>query len=322
MAKRRLTKQQRDRIKLNQAEKALSMQKLGDEQKGKLVAHYGIYVDIEDKHEKIHRCNLRQNIPALVVGDRVVWKEASDGQGIVVALLPRETELTRHDSRGQEKLVAANVDQIIVTCAVLPEFSLFLLDSYLAAAELTDIPAIIVLNKIDLSDEEQSNYYNEQLNIYHELGYTVLMLSAETGDNINTLKEALSQHSSVFVGQSGVGKSSLIQYFVTNEALVVGELSEKQKLGRHTTTTSKLYPLKNGGNIIDSPGVREFGLGNVGGRALLKAFKELAPFLGECKFRNCSHQHEPGCALLQALEDGKINPSRMESFQKLFKLIE
>lgn len=318
MAKRRLTKQQRERIKANQAEKAILASELGAKQEGRLIAHYGTYVDIEDQSEAIHRCHLRQSMEPLVVGDRVVWQSTPSGQGVVIAHLSRETMLFRHDSHGQEKLVAANVDQIIITCAVEPIFSLYLLDCYLAAAELTGIRAVVLLNKVDLLDDEQREALEQTLELYKAINYQVLMISSESGEALSELTNALKNHTSVFVGQSGVGKSSLIQHFVSKETLAVGHISEQQKLGRHTTTTSKLYPLKEGGSIIDSPGVREFGLGKVSSRTLLQAFVEFKPFEGQCKFRNCQHDNEPDCALKAALKAGKIEASRMASFCKLF----
>jgi ribosome biogenesis GTPase / thiamine phosphate phosphatase len=317
MAKRRLTKQQRQRIKDNQTHQTLTTAFSGEQHEGLVIAHYGADIDIEDPEGVVHRCHLRQNIAPMVVGDRVVWHKVPDNRGVVTAVLPRRSSLMRYDPQGLQKLVAANVDQIIVTCAVEPLFSTFLLDCYLAAAALTGIDAVIVLNKIDLLDDAALEDVKQQLHPYEQLGYQVTLLSSQDTTNINALSSALDQHASVFVGQSGVGKSSLIQHFVTSSRLAVNEISTQQKLGRHTTTTSRLYHLADGGDIIDSPGVREFGLGRIEPQQLFDAFIEFKPLQGECKFRNCLHQTEPHCALKAALEAGDVDASRMASFRKL-----
>jgi len=311
LAKRHLTEQQQTRI--------ADQQKLHSDHAAntaQIVAHYGREVDIEQNNQII-RCRLRQSMPSLVVGDWVSWQPEAHDTGVVTALTPRQTTLKRSDSRGQTKLVAANLDQVMITLSVEPSFTAFLLDSYIAAIELCDLTPIIVLNKTDLLTDELEAAIDALLLPYQNLGYQLILTHTQDTKGLASLKAALIDHVSVFIGQSGVGKSSLIQQLLPNEAIAVGHISSQQKLGRHTTTTSRLYHLPSGGDMIDSPGVREFGLGRVSAADCFHAFVEFRPFKGCCKFRDCTHRHEPDCAILNALKDNHISESRLNSFYKL-----
>lgn len=312
MAKRYLTDRQKVRIQQNQ-------EKIVDGQLGLLIAHYGVYVDIETEDKQIKRCQLRQSLPILVVGDQVLWQPVNNETAVVVALVPRKNILYRPDSRGKTKAVAANIDQIIIVFAVQPALSELLLDSYLIAAELNQIKPIIVLNKIDLASAEEKENIKKCLAIYEKLNYTVLFVSSEKQIGLEKLELLMQTKKSVFVGQSGVGKSSLIKHFVPNIEIAVGDISQANKLGRHTTTTSRLYHLASSGAVIDSPGVREFGLGKINEQQLIQGFIELKAYQGLCKFRDCRHDKEPGCALQEAIKEEKIAVSRFNTFKKLLQ---
>lgn len=334
MAKRQLNRRQSWRIEKVQEERAARAAKresralheleggdLGPEQTGLVIAHFGVQVEVEAEEGEIRgqvfRCHLRANLPALVTGDRVVWRAGNQGNGVIVAQLPRNSELCRPDSRGQLKPVAANVDLIVIVFAPLPEPHANLIDRYLIAAEHAGIRPLLLLNKADLVDEQNGPRLNALLAVYHQLGYPLMEVSAHEGGGMDALQARLDGHVSVFVGQSGVGKSSLVNSLLPGVDTRVGGLSEVTGKGTHTTTTARLFHFPGGGELIDSPGIREFGLGHVSRHDVEAGFIEFADLLGTCRFRDCKHDREPGCALLKALEEGRIQPQRMASYRHI-----
>jgi len=334
MAKRQLNRRQSWRIEKVQEERAARAAKresraldeleggdLGPEQTGLVIAHFGVQVEVEAEDGEIRgqvfRCHLRANLPALVTGDRVVWRAGNQGNGVIVAQLPRNSELCRPDSRGQLKPVAANVDLIVIVFAPLPEPHANLIDRYLIAAEHAGIRPLLLLNKADLVDEQNGPRLNALLVVYRQLGYPLMEVSAHEGGGMDALQARLDGHVSVFVGQSGVGKSSLVNSLLPGVDTRVGGLSEVTGKGTHTTTTARLFHFPGGGELIDSPGIREFGLGHVSRDDVEAGFIEFADLLGTCRFRDCKHDREPGCALLKALEEGRIQPQRMASYRHI-----
>lgn len=330
MSKRQLSRRQNWRIGKIQEERAARAAKreermldeleggdLGPEQHGLVIAHFGVQVDVEDSDGQICRCHLRANLPTLVTGDRVVWRAGNQGQGVIVAQLPRSSELCRPDSRGQLKPVAANVDQIVIVFAPLPQPHANLIDRYLIAAEHAGIRPLLLLNKADLLDEDNAAFIDSLLTTYRQLDYPLLEVSAHEGAGMDQLRAALDDRISVFVGQSGVGKSSLVNSLLPGVDLKVGALSELTGKGTHTTTTARLFHFPEGGDLIDSPGIREFGLGHVSRDDVEAGFIEFRELLGRCRFRDCRHDREPGCALLQALEEGRIQPQRLASYRHI-----
>lgn len=330
MAKRNLTRRQAWRIsKIQQerrqraqgkavAEGALQAETgLGPEQPGLLITNFGASVEVEAEDGSTRRCLLRQNLEELVVGDRVVWQADREGGGVVVAVEPRHSLLQRPDFSGRLRPVAANIDQILVVFAPLPAYSTELIDQYLVAAESTGIAPALLANKTDLLDEAARTALEQALAPYRGLGYPLLHASTHARHGLDELTAALRGKHSVFVGQSGVGKSSLVKALLPETAIRVGELSEASGLGQHTTSASRLYHLPAGGNIIDSPGVREFRLWEMTREELAWGFIEFRPHLGRCRFRNCRHNGEPGCALEAALESGEISAVRLASFRRL-----
>lgn len=334
MSKRQLNRRQNWRIEKIQAERIARAQRreeraqeeleqgsLGHEQQGLVIAHFGVQIEVEACSSELagqrFRCHLRANLPPLVTGDLVVWRAGQQGHGVVTACLPRSSELCRPDSRNQLKPVAANIDQIIIVFAPLPEPHANLIDRYLVAASHAGIRPLLLLNKKDLLADRRSHKAQQLLETYQQLGYRILAVSAETGAGLDLLCQRLKDNTSVFVGQSGVGKSSLINQLLPEANTAVGPLSGVTGKGTHTTTTARLFHFPGGGRLIDSPGIREFGLGHVGLDDIQAGFMEMQQFFGLCKFRDCSHEHEPGCALLQAVADGKISLPRLESFKQL-----
>lgn len=334
MAKRQLNRRQNWRIEKIQGERASRAAKretqaleileggdLGPEEFGQVIAHFGVQVEVEaldgENRGQTCRCYLRANLPALVTGDKVVWRAGNQGIGVIVAQLPRSTELCRPDSRGLLKPVAANVDLIVIVFAPMPEPHANLIDRYLVAAEHAGIHPLLLLNKADLIDEQNSVVLNDLLSVYRGLGYPVLEVSAHQGDGMQQLQQQLDGKVSVFVGQSGVGKSSLVNSLLPEVGTRVGPLSEFSGQGTHTTTTARLFHFPGGGDLIDSPGIREFGLVHVSRNDVEAGFIEFNDLLGKCRFRDCKHDREPGCALLNALEEGRIHPQRMHSYRSI-----
>lgn len=334
MAKRQLSRRQSWRIEKIQEERSARAAKresraleelqggdLGEEQSGLVIAHFGVLIEVEaldgEQAGQVFRCNRRSNLPALVTGDRVVWRPGNQQNGVIVALLPRHSELCRPDMRGQLKPVAANIDQIVIVFAPLPHPHANLIDRYLIAAEHAGIRPLLLLNKADLLDEHNSAHIDRLLATYRQLDYPLLEVSAQDGAGMDELRQRLDDRVSVFVGQSGVGKSSLVNSLLPGIDTRVGALSEQTGKGTHTTTTARLFHFPNGGELVDSPGIREFGLGHVSRQTIEEGFIEFRQLLGHCRFRDCKHDREPGCALLAALADGRIQEQRMHSYRHI-----
>ncbi|MFV0477875.1 MAG: small ribosomal subunit biogenesis GTPase RsgA [Parahaliea sp.] len=330
MAKRKLSRQQAWRIKKIQDERAkrarrrsddtqqmLTSGTLGPEREGLVIAHYGTQVEVESEPGVSQRCHLRANLEGMVTGDRVIWR-AGEPTGIVVARDERQSELLRPDPYGSMKAVAANIDRICVVFAALPEPHANLLDRYLVAAEVSGITPVLVLNKRDLlaASPARQAALEPLLNLYSDLGYKLLQTSCREG-GMDELTTALGGRTSVFVGQSGVGKSSLVNALLPEADLKTGPLSELTNKGTHTTTTAQLFHLPGGGSLIDSPGIREFGLWHMRREQVAAGFREFQPLLGHCRFRDCQHEAEPGCAVLAAVDEGAISSGRLDSYRRI-----
>lgn len=330
--KKKLTKGQSRRVRSNQ-NKRLTREKddiqwdeslLESAREGLVITRFGQHADIEDPETGvIHRCNLRRSIQSLVSGDRVVWRpgvETLQGiAGVVEAVHERSSMLTRPDYYDGVKAVAANVNQILIVSAVVPELSLNIIDRYLIAAETVGIEPLIVLNKVDMLDPEARHTVEQMLALYQNIGYQVRMVSSTTGEGLDSLNDDLKDHISIFAGQSGVGKSSLVNSLMPEVDAEVGDISENSGLGQHTTTAARLYHFPHGGDLIDSPGVREFGLWHLEPEQVTNAFVEFRDFLGGCKFRDCKHGDDPGCLIREAVEEGKISQERYDSYHRIIE---
>ncbi|EKE84537.1 small ribosomal subunit biogenesis GTPase RsgA [Idiomarina xiamenensis] len=308
---------------------------LGSAEAGVIVSRYGQHADVADQHGQLHRCHIRRTVESLVCGDKVIWrraKEASEGPaGVIEAVNERHSLLSRPDYYDGIKPVAANIDQIFIVSSVLPSFSAQIIDRYLVACEDADIEPVIVLNKVDLLvDLEASERadIDAYLAAYEQLGYRVLRVSSRQQDGLSPLFNAMNNRVSVFVGQSGVGKSSLVNALLPDVEALTQQVSDNSGLGQHTTTVATRYALAAPFSstaeaaIIDSPGIREFSLWHLDAERVAWCFIDFRPYLGRCKFRDCKHRDDPGCAIQQAVADNDIYAWRLANFHRIIDSME
>ena len=284
---------------------------------GLVIINYGKNQLVEDTSGDIYRCVARRGLPQIVCGDAVEWLQTGDSSGVIETLQPRRTVLYRADGNDSQRPLVANIDQLIVEAALQPALDYFLIDKYCIAAELAQTKPLIVINKADLLEDKDRARIVSLIDEYRNIGYTTLLTSALMNTGIDAFADSLAGKTSILVGQSGVGKSSLIKRLLPDRDIAVGKLSEASGLGKHTTTATTLYHLPQGGHLIDSPGVRDFHLGKVAAGELGNGFPEFHPYLGQCRFNDCRHLSEPGCAIHAALAEGAILERRMQSYRRL-----
>ncbi|MCB1114385.1 MAG: ribosome small subunit-dependent GTPase A [Chlamydiia bacterium] len=260
----------------------------------------------------------------ITVGDWVLFEKLEDNEGQIVYVEPRFSILSRADnlSRRKQQLIAANIDQVLITASYdEPLFKPVLIDRYLIAAAKGGMKGIIVLNKMDLFDdasEESQEFFDDFLEAYENAGYTVIPTSTKTGDGIDRLKEEMRDKTSVFSGQSGVGKTSLINA-VTGLNMRTREVVERTKKGAHTTTYASLIPLEFGGLCIDTPGIKSFGIWDLKPEELGSFYPDIEAFKSDCHFPNCTHTHESDCGVIKAVEEDQLSPIRYEAYQMLLE---
>ena len=346
MAKRKLSKQQQRRIADQQKNKIknnnlqinnLQQNKLqqnsvqldeSSTQTARVISHHGRQLFAETKKFEKIKCKIRQNLGDIACGDYVLVQQAhtatGESQNVVVAVKERTNLLVKTGFAGAVKPVAANIGQLVIVTSLKPKPNPYLVDRYLTAAENLPAKALIIINKVDLLDVETKRIREDLTALYQDIGYDVISSSVKQNIGLEEISEALSNTTSILVGLSGVGKSSIVKAIlpkeeITKEKIKIGETSTTTGEGKHTTTVSALYHLKDNGIIIDSPGVRDFTPINKSLNEITNGFIDVRRFNGACKFTNCSHTNEPGCAMKQAVSDGKLNEQRFNNYLRLIQ---
>ena len=280
---------------------------------GLIIASYGRRGILADENGVRRRYVLKGRKLRAVCGDHVIWQSARSAEEcLVTSITDRQNVLERPNSHGRSEFLAANLSQIAVVLAPIPEPDFYLTDRYLCSAELLNAKALIIWNKMDATASIPT-----ELKIYEELGYPIVHTSAVNSTGMDTLKSNLSTDVNMLVGQSGVGKSSLINMLLPETDAAIGEISEANKEGRHTTTASFMHELADGGKLIDSPGVRDFAPVIREADRIQTGFREILALANECRFSNCQHLREPNCAVKLAVEEDRIDARRYESYKRL-----
>ena len=276
--------------------------------------------DPSSLHHRVQKVEEIDVVDPVAVGDHVSYIDAGDGTGVIHEVLPRRSRLSRKAPSDVplEQVMVANADQaVVVFAAAKPEPKWGMLDRFLVTAESSDLPALIVMTKMDLLDQEDV----EEVDVYRRIGYPVVLTSSVDGRGIEELRAALHGKISILIGKSGVGKSSLLNAVQPGLGLKVSAVGKGEiGKGKHTTTHLEMFPLMGGGGVIDTPGMRTFALWDVRQDDMAYFFREMRPYLGRCQFQSdCMHENEPGCAIRKAVHVGKIDSRRYESYLKLLK---
>jgi len=283
-------------------------------QQAQVVANYGSLVTVAMEDGSLLSCKCKKKSLRPLCGDWISIQFTKQQEWLVDSIAPRKSLLTRHSYQKTERPLAANITQMIVVNAPEPGFDLQLTDHYLIAAKSIPVQAALLINKLDLA----TSPWQETFSLYEQIGYPVIGTSCKAGDGMKSLADLLHNQTSILVGKSGVGKSSLIKKLLPDLEIRIGALSSASGEGKHTTTTTTLYRLPDQqGSIIDSPGVRQFGLWDYSPEELLRGFVEFGSQETQCKFSDCKHHKEPGCAIRKAVDDGRIAQSRYKHYLQL-----
>jgi len=294
--------------------------------KGIVIKSTGSWYTVMTDDKKVCNCRLKgqfrihgiRSTNPVAVGDHVDFKwEGDDGNGIITVIEPRTNYIVRRSINLSKSahIIASNIDRLyIVASIMLPRTSTGFIDRLLVTAEAYHIPAALIFNKIDIYTAEANDRCNELMELYSSLGYPSYSVSALEGTGIETLRLVLRDKVNLFSGHSGVGKSALINALDPLLAIKTGEISSYHNKGMHTTTFAEMHPLSFGGYMIDTPGIKEFGLVHFESQEISERFPEFRALLPNCKYHNCTHNHEPGCAVKQALDEGRINAERYHNY--------
>lgn len=277
---------------------------------------------VESKVKGIFRLKGIRSTSPVAVGDYVDIIMNAEGTALISAIDDRKNYIIRKASNlsKQSQIIAANLDQALLIITIKqPETSTTFIDRFLAGAEAYRVPVVLVFNKTDLLNDDERHYQQQMVELYETIGYPCIEISAETGMGINQLQTLLKQKVTLVSGNSGVGKSTLINAIIPHADQRTAEISNAHGTGMHTTTFSEMIELAEGGYLIDTPGIKGFGTFDIEREELTSYFKEIFEFSKDCKFNNCTHTHEPGCAVLQAVENHYISVSRYQSYLNMLE---
>ena len=282
---------------------------------GQIIREYGQTLEVE-ANSQIHTCFARKNLDTLVIGDYVDFIiDPQTGQGVIEKRLPRHSLIARSDRYHPIKEMAANLTQVVIMAAPIPPPHEYYIDQYLAATELANLKVLLLINKADLFPAHPEIL--EFKAFYEKVGYEIMLISARNHTHLPALSARLAGETSLLMGVSGVGKSSLINTLLGEHTTKTSMISAANQKGQHTTSVSTLYHLENGGHLIDIPGIREFKLPKNQRPDLAQGFRDFWPYLGHCRYRNCSHKEDPGCALVAAVASGQIQKQRLLNYERM-----
>jgi len=293
--------------------------------KGLVIKNTGSWYQVRTDQEEIFECKIKGNLRLkdikstnpIAVGDFVEFTAIEEKVGLISGIYDRKNYIIRRSSNlsKQSHILAANLDLVVLVITIrYPETSTIFIDRFIASAEAYNVPACILINKIDLYTEDEMQYAEALKTLYESIGYPVFMLSALKPDTFDTFKQFLTGKTILISGNSGVGKSTLINAILPESLAKTGEISSYHNKGTHTTTFSQLYQLENGAKLIDTPGIKGFGTVDMEIDEISHYFKEIFKTSKKCRFTNCTHVHEPGCAVLTAVENHQISLSRYQSY--------
>lgn len=297
---------------------------------GLIIKNTGSWYTVKTDDGRIVECKVKGNFrlkgirstSPVAVGDYVDIIMNAEGTALISAIDDRKNYIIRKASNlsKQSQIIAANLDQALLIITIKqPETSTTFIDRFLAGAEAYRVPVVLVFNKTDLLNDDERRYQQQMVTLYETIGYPCIEISAETGMGIDQLQTLLKQKVTLVSGNSGVGKSTLINAIVPHADQRTAEISNAHGTGMHTTTFSEMIELAEGGYLIDTPGIKGFGTFNIEPEELTSYFKEIFEFSKDCKFNNCTHTHEPGCAVLQAVENHYISVSRYQSYLNMLE---
>lgn len=298
--------------------------------KGLVIKNTGSWYVVKTDDGALVECKIKGNFRLkgirstnpIAVGDRVCIVPNAEGTAFITEIEDRKNYIIRRASNlsKQSHIIAANVDACMLVVTVnYPETSTTFIDRFLASAEAYRVPVNLVFNKVDLYSEDELRYLDGLVNLYTHIGYPCYRISAANGEGVDALKEDLQGKITLFSGHSGVGKSTLINYLLPDQQLKTGEISSVHNKGMHTTTFSEMYPLGENGYIIDTPGIKGFGTFDMKDEEVGHYFKEIFEFSARCKYGNCTHRHEPSCAVREAVENHYISQSRYNSYLNILE---
>lgn len=297
---------------------------------GLIIKNTGSWYTVKTDDGRIVECKVKGNFrlkgirstSPVAVGDYVDIIMNAEGTALISAIDDRKNYIIRKASNlsKQSQIIAANLDQALLIITIKqPETSTTFIDRFLAGAEAYRVPVVLVFNKTDLLNDDERRYQQQMVELYETIGYPCIEISAETGMGINQLQTFLKQKVTLVSGNSGVGKSTLINAIIPHADQRTAEISNAHGTGMHTTTFSEMIELAEGGYLIDTPGIKGFGTFDIEREELTSYFKEIFEFSKDCKFNNCTHTHEPGCAVIQAVENHYISVSRYQSYLNMLE---